>query len=883
MTKKTLMASAAAIVLFSTGSAYAQEAPAEPQAGADAPAADAIVVTARRRAEDASKVPISISAFSGEQLVTKGITNVIDLVKIAPGLNIQGGATKVNPFIVIRGQSRAVTGNGSPGVITYMNDVPLPTYGSLIQSYDMENIQVLKGPQGTLFGRNTIGGAVLTVTKAPTYEFEGYVRADIAEHNNKQIEGAVNVPIVAGKVALRLAAQVGHSDDNIKSFIYSPYTISVGAGGVTATPGNLLSLRHNGSEYNNESFRASLLIEPTDWIKNVTVGDYSKIRGAPGHLNGTFLGSLYSAPPSVIADILTGGNGSGNGLNSLPDSVIATLPKAAQDAVAFARLYSGVIIPSLAQCPTQDVRCNVFAAAAATSDALHNRVSYTTNDPWLARTIIKGISNTTTIRLGDNHQIKNIFGYRTTDSFSNVTLSGLAPQVTGTPALTRLRQTTDEIQASGSFLNNDLKYTVGGFFYNEKPNGIGGYQALEVNAFFGLSHNLSTTYLHNSSQAVYAQFDYSPSNLVEGLTFTAGVRQSWDQQSACTTNKTFSPLGDAQYLITAESPVIPSEAQCRAGKGVNIDTAQIFEDTKFKKLTYTLGASWQIAPSALVYVTHRRGYRAGGLNTPVIDPYLANVQSFQPEVLTDWEVGTKLRFRAGGMRGSLDLAAFSGKDSGNQLPVDTSNSTQGVCLVQALGAANGHPTSDCSVGGTPGALVFVNGATTAANGGELTIRGFEVAATLSPVRYITLSGSAAYVDVRVDKILLPANFQNYLTAAGKSTAISIQGQPTWTANAGISGTLPSKVLGGDLSATLDFHHTDSVRQVEVTVPGYNNVDLRVALDNVGGTNLGIAAYVRNLTNEVTYLGAGSSNFSLGSFSYLVGPPRTAGLQVSYQF
>jgi len=893
MTKNTLLASAATIVLLSTGSAYAQQAPAQPQASAEAPDPQAIIVTARRRAEDASKVPIAISAFSGEQLVAKGVTNVIDLVKIAPGLNIQGGATKVNPFIVIRGQSRAVTGNGSPGVITYMNDVPLPVYGSLIQSYDMENIQVLKGPQGTLFGRNTIGGAVLTVTKAPTYEFEGYVRADIAAYNNNQIEGAVNIPIVADKVALRLAAQVGHSDNHIKTYIYSPYTIDVGPGGVTATPGNLRQGNRNGDEYASNSYRASLLIEPTDWLKSVTVGDYSKVRGAPAHVNAGLFPSLYASPPSVIADILSGGNGSGNGLAGLSDAQITTILQGqgqtpeqiagALQAVQFARLYANNIIPSLAQCPQQDVRCNVFAAAAATSNAQRDRISYTTNDPWLSRTIIKGISNTTTIKLGENHQIKNIFALRTTDSFNNVTLTGLAPQITGTPALTRLKQTTDEIQASGSFFDNDLKYTVGGFFYNEKPNGIGGYQALEVNAFFGLSHNLSTTYLHNSSQAVYGQIDYSPKGLIDGLTLTAGLRQTWDQQSACTTNKSFSPLGSAQYLVSDQSPVVPSEAECRAGSGVNIDSAQTFQDAKFKALTYTLSASWQITPSALAYITRRKGYRAGGLNTPVIDPFLSNLQTFRPETLTDWEFGTKLRFRSGGMRGSLDLAVFSGKDKNAQLPIDTSNSSQGICLVQALGAANGHPNSDCNVGGTPGALVVVNAATTTANGGELTIRGFEAAATFSPVSGLTFSGSAAYVDVSVDKVSLPVNFQTYLTAAGKSTVISLQGQPTWTANAGVTGVWPSKVLGGDLSASLDFHYTGSVRQVEITVPGYHNFDLRVALDNVGGTNLGIAAYIRNLTNETTYLGGGSSNFGLGAISYLIGPPRMIGAQLSYKF
>lgn len=204
-----LFLSSAAGVCLLPAAALAQDALAQPEQAETA--ADArygsgdIVVTARRRAEDASKVPIAITAFSGEQLVAKGITSAFELTKITPGLNITGGGGKSNPFVVIRGQSKAVTGNGSPGVITYLNDVPLPSSGAMIQTFDMENFQVLKGPQGTLFGRNSIGGALLAVTKAPDYTFSGYVRGEIAEHDFKQIEGAINIPIVndGSRYALR--------------------------------------------------------------------------------------------------------------------------------------------------------------------------------------------------------------------------------------------------------------------------------------------------------------------------------------------------------------------------------------------------------------------------------------------------------------------------------------------------------------------------------------------------------------------------------------------------------------------------------------------------------------------------------------------------------
>src|SRR3546814_17136275 len=104
----------------------------------------------------------------------------------------------------------------------------------------MENIQVLKGPQGTLFGRNSIGGAVLTVTKAPTHDFEGYGLIDIGQYDNLNVEGAINVPIIRDKVAIRLATQFGRTNNNVDTYIYSPYTISHSSpDAFTAPPGTL--------------------------------------------------------------------------------------------------------------------------------------------------------------------------------------------------------------------------------------------------------------------------------------------------------------------------------------------------------------------------------------------------------------------------------------------------------------------------------------------------------------------------------------------------------------------------------------------------------------------------------------------------------------------
>ncbi|MBU3992704.1 MAG: TonB-dependent receptor, partial [Alphaproteobacteria bacterium] len=546
-------------------------------------------------------------------------------------------------------------------------------------------------------------------------------------------------------------------------------------------------------------------------------------------------------------------------------------------------------IPSLAQCAANTINCNFSAFSAAAANSIGDRVSYASEDPWIARTIIKGLTNTTTIRLGDNHQLKNIFAIRTTDVFTNTSLTGTPLAIVDTASATKLKQTTEEIQLSGSFLDNDLKYTVGGFFYNEKPNGTAGFSALEINAFFGLSHSLTTTYLHNSSKAVYGQIDYSLDKLIPGLSLTAGLRQTWDTQSACTVSQAISPFAPTPMLIVTPEDVdtyVPSEDACTSATGLAGAaigaSAQTFPDAKFKKLTYTLGANYQVTPDALVYLAHRRGYRAGGYNTPLLDPYLSAEQTFQPETLTDWELGLKARAQLGSVRATLDLAVYSGKDTANQLPLNTSNLAAGVCIVDALGTP-GHPTSDCAVGGTPGSLVYVIGATNIVNGATLTIRGVEASGTLSPFRGLTFTGALSYNDITVDSIQVGDRFQNFLNAAGLPAVFSIQGQPKWTSNAGVLVDVPGEILGGKLSASFDYHYTGALTSVALTVPSFHQMDLRFNLNDIGGTGVSAAAWVKNLTNETIYAGTSSSSPTAGAYSFIIGAPRTVGMSLSYKF
>src|SRR4051812_17293069 len=190
------------------GGASAQSAPAvpattptppvpttAPEAQTSAPAESGdIVVTARRREENISKVPISITALGGETLKQKQVTSEIDLQRTVPGLTVRqsGSANQFN--FALRGQSVDTYSGSPPAVPAYIDEAQI-VQQSAGTFYDLEGIQVLKGPQGTLFGRNSTGGAVLFQTAKPTDKFGGYLLGRYGNHSAKHLEGAVNVPL----------------------------------------------------------------------------------------------------------------------------------------------------------------------------------------------------------------------------------------------------------------------------------------------------------------------------------------------------------------------------------------------------------------------------------------------------------------------------------------------------------------------------------------------------------------------------------------------------------------------------------------------------------------------------------------------------------------
>jgi iron complex outermembrane receptor protein len=207
-----------------SGAAFAQAAPPRPS-GAEVTTLGDIVVTARRREERLQDVPVAVTALSGEMLAQRGIVNVQDLAKTTPGLNItpssRGGDS---PYVVLRGQRVVDTSVVfDPPVLFYVNEVPWMRLNGLNQGlYDIQNVQVLRGPQGTQFGKSTTGGAILVNTHpAETSGPGGYVKLTAGDFNLRRGEGAINIA-VNDHFAIRLAGIIARRDGymHVRNFDY---------------------------------------------------------------------------------------------------------------------------------------------------------------------------------------------------------------------------------------------------------------------------------------------------------------------------------------------------------------------------------------------------------------------------------------------------------------------------------------------------------------------------------------------------------------------------------------------------------------------------------------------------------------------------------------
>jgi iron complex outermembrane recepter protein len=231
-----------------------------------------ILVTARRREENIQTVPISITALSQDSIKQNNIQTFQDLQYMVPSLTATDTYSRDAPNFSIRGQGLNGQFGNIPAVEAYTNEVPIPVgfNGGLAGGpgllFDLDNVSVLKGPQGTLFGRNTMGGAILLRTARPTDEFGGQIQATYGNYNDTEIDGAINMPIIDDTLLTRLA---------VNAQVRDGYTHVLGE------PDH-----PNGFYGDNEdhwSIRGTITFRPSDIVQNDTIMSFTHYtsHGAP--------------------------------------------------------------------------------------------------------------------------------------------------------------------------------------------------------------------------------------------------------------------------------------------------------------------------------------------------------------------------------------------------------------------------------------------------------------------------------------------------------------------------------------------------------------------------------------------------------------------------
>ena len=223
------------------------------------------MVTATRRVSKVQKIGIAVNAFSGTQLRANNVVRTEDLSTVTPGLSInQAGGAPVSGLVAIRGVAQNdFAAHLESANVVFKDDAYQPSNGSSLRAlYDIERVEVLKGPQGTLFGRNATGGLIHILTKDPHSDHEAYLDLQLAEFGTYIAEGAVNVPIGEAS-GFRLSGYLQHNNGYIEN-----------------------SLGLDQGENDIRSLRAKLLLKPDDQWAVKFIGEY--YRNAPNAAGGAF-------------------------------------------------------------------------------------------------------------------------------------------------------------------------------------------------------------------------------------------------------------------------------------------------------------------------------------------------------------------------------------------------------------------------------------------------------------------------------------------------------------------------------------------------------------------------------------------------------------------
>jgi iron complex outermembrane receptor protein len=609
-----LCGAAFTVFMFPQSASAATDAPPPP---ADVASSD-ILVTARRVEERLQSVPISISVFNQQQLNDRNIVSPQDLANYTPSLSINTGYFGDNTAYALRGFVQDY--GTAPSVGVYFADVVAPR-GSGGQVpvgdgagpgdfFDLQNVQVLKGPQGTLFGRNTTGGAILFVPQKPTSKLEGYVEGSYGNYDMHRVQAAFNTPL-GDKARFRIA--IDHQDRD-------------------GYQHNLSGIGPNDfANVNYTAVRASMIVDLTPDLETYVIASFLDSKN-----NGSVQKLIACAPTLGFGPSLA-------------------CPQLAAERAKGAGFYD---IESQVPNPESSLRQFQFIDTttwrATDNLTVKNIISYAQ-----ARDIYRNAIYGTGFLVNGQPLPYVVFGNAPGLPSSDQSTFTEELQVQGHSSNERLTyqagvyaEVSNPLGRSGLQSSSLLSCTNIAALQCTDYLGIGASQATGFKTaihYGSVSNSIGATFYRD--YGAYGQASY---RLTDKIKLTGGIRYTWDEQRNTTT------------AIAYRFPVLPPFTGAPTASCVNLGqpNCTVALSNRSSAPTWLIDLDYTPTKDVLLYAKYSRGYRSGGVFPGAPTDY----NTFRPERVDTYEGGFKTSFH-GAVHGTFNVSAFYNDFSNQQLRV----------------------------------------------------------------------------------------------------------------------------------------------------------------------------------------------------------------------
>jgi len=593
----------------------ASAAPAPQESGASGSLLDEIVVTAQRRAERVQDVPIAISAFSADQLEQLNVTETLGMIKLIPnllGFNNTGLGTANGYYLRGIGNTESIA-TFDPPVGTYVDDVFISRQNANnLGLFDVERIEVLRGPQGTLFGRNTTGGAMNVILRTPAEEMGGWVEVGFGEYNEVSFRGTVDLP-VSDKVLSKISAYSVKDD----GFVSNPITgeDNINARDSMGVRGSLrlllddviwdLSAQHTRDEGLN--------------ILNFATGSGVAYRG--GVVANGLVGIPAGGPQVALAPQRLGLPPTSSGAQSVEARCLG--PIKGDRFTCTGLRQTGTPLANLIAGDKRNYNLgNTVEATMVTSNVKWQsglgEFSFITGYVDMTQKFAIDFFNGTTVKTATG-------GTQTSNPVGGFVIANDGEHT----------QFSQEIKLTGE-IGEGTRYVAGMYFFNEK-------NVTDYGDLFSLSPTftlvLEDRILKNRADAlaVYTQWDFTP---FEKATITVGGRYTDE-------TKKIDFISNASPAMAA--PTAPTRVNT-----ANLIAAGIPLKQSAKLFTPRIAFKYDVTSDVNLFASATRGFKSGGWNARGTAP-VAN-QPFAPETVWSYEAGLRSEWLDRTLR--LNVTAF---------------------------------------------------------------------------------------------------------------------------------------------------------------------------------------------------------------------------------